>query len=193
MQNFFSNMLPGSSQGGGGPHDDVPWWMRYGAKMLGAVGGGAAMFFGIWCIIGNILTPLCIVAGIWQMLAGFASIVIEAPFCCFCVPGAQDAVGKLDARPLWQKGALYLILSVPPVAMCFGISTLIGSGLIFGVAVLYGMQVMGKKGSREDMVAAASGMMGSKGEPSDGSKSGLTGSIYGQDVEAAKLPSKGNI
>ena len=36
-------------------------------------------------------------------------------------------------------------LSVPPVAMCFGISTLIGSGLIFGVAVLYGMQVMGKK------------------------------------------------
>ena len=40
MQNFFSNMLPGSSQGGGGPHDDVPWWMRYGAKMLGAVGGG---------------------------------------------------------------------------------------------------------------------------------------------------------
>ena len=49
------------------------------------------------------------------------------------------------------------------------------------------------RGSREDMVAAASGMMGSKGEPSDGSKSGLTGSIYGQDVEAAKLPSKGNI
>lgn len=43
------------------------------------------------------------------MLAGFASIVIEAPFCCFCVPGAQDAVGKLDARPLWQKGALYLM------------------------------------------------------------------------------------
>ena len=98
------------------------------------------MFFGIWCIIGNILTPLCIVAGIWQvlqwykffklyaynkdqyttiisdndfsnfqMLAGFASIVIEAPFCCFCVPGAQDAVAKLDGRPLWQKGALYLM------------------------------------------------------------------------------------
>ena len=40
MQNFFSNMMPGSSQGSGGPHDDVPWWMRYGAKMLGAVGGG---------------------------------------------------------------------------------------------------------------------------------------------------------
>ena len=49
------------------------------------------------------------------------------------------------------------------------------------------------RGSREDMVAAASGMVGSKGAPSDGDKSGLTGSIYGQDVEAAKLPSKGNI
>ena len=40
MQNFFSNMMPGSTQGTGGPNDDVPWWMRYGAKMLGCVGGG---------------------------------------------------------------------------------------------------------------------------------------------------------
>ena len=41
MQNFFSNMMPGSSQATGGPNDDVPWWMRYGAKMLGCVGGGS--------------------------------------------------------------------------------------------------------------------------------------------------------
>ena len=33
-------MMPGSTQGTGGPNDDVPWWMRYGAKMLGCVGGG---------------------------------------------------------------------------------------------------------------------------------------------------------
>jgi len=182
-------MMPGSTQGTGGPNDDVPWWMRYGAKMLGCVGGGIAMFMGIWCIIGNVLTPICIVSGIWQMLAGFALIVVEAPFCCFCVPGVQGMAAKLEERPLWQKGALYLIISLPPVIMCFGISTLIGSGLVFGTAVVYGMQVMGKKGSREDMAAAAAGIAGAKGSNPDGMKSGLTGNIYGQDVEAAKVHS----
>ena len=41
MQNFFSNMMPASSQGSGGPNEDVPWYLRYGAKMLGCVGGGS--------------------------------------------------------------------------------------------------------------------------------------------------------
>ena len=40
MQNFFSNMMPSSTQGTGGPNDDVPWYLRYGAKILGCVGGG---------------------------------------------------------------------------------------------------------------------------------------------------------
>lgn len=186
-------MLPASSQGSGGPNEDVPWYLRYGAKMLGCVGGGVSMFMAIWCIIGNILTPLCIVAGIWQMLAGFVSIVIEAPFCCFCVPGVAGMTSKLEERPLWQKAALYLILSVPPIILCFGIPTILGSGLVFGTAIIYGMQVMGKKGSREEMAAAASGVSGVQGSKSDGMKSGLTGNIYGQDVEAARVHSKVNI
>ena len=39
MQNFFSNMMP-NKDATGGPNDDVPWYLRYGAKMLGVVGGG---------------------------------------------------------------------------------------------------------------------------------------------------------
>jgi hypothetical protein len=34
-----------------------------------------AMFFGVWCAIS--IFPTCIVAGIWQIAAGFAMIVIE--------------------------------------------------------------------------------------------------------------------
>jgi hypothetical protein len=33
------------------------------------------MFFGVWCAIS--IFPTCIVAGIWQIAAGFAMIVIE--------------------------------------------------------------------------------------------------------------------
>ena len=40
---------------------------------------------------------------------------------------------------------LFFRLSVPPIIMCFGVSTIIGSGLVFATAVVYGMQVMGKK------------------------------------------------
>ena len=43
------------------------------------------------------------------------------------------------------------------------------------------------------MAAAASGVTGGQGSKSDGMKSGLTGNIYGQDVEAAKVHSKVNI
>jgi len=187
-------MMP-NKEATGGPNDDVPWWMRYGAKILGCVGGGIAIFMGIWCIIGNILTPICIVTGIWQMIAGFALIVVEAPFCCFCLDFVQQFAGKLEGRPLWQKAALYLILSLPPVIMCFGVSTLIGSGLVFATAVVYGMQFMGKKASREDMVSAASGTTGGVGVDNrspDRMSSGLVGNIYGQDIEAAKVHSKVN-
>jgi len=188
-------MMPSSTQGAGGPNDDVPWYLRYGAKILGCVGGGVAMFMGLWCIVTSVITisPICIVAGIWQMLAGFALILVEAPFCCFFVPGVQGMAAKLEERPLWQKGALYLIISLPPVIMCFGLDTFLGSGLVFATAVVYGMQVMGKKGSREDMAAAAAGLSGAKDSNSDGMKSGLTGNIYGQDVEAAKVHTKTRI
>jgi hypothetical protein len=33
------------------------------------------MLFGVWCAIS--IFPMCIVAGIWQIAAGFAMIVIE--------------------------------------------------------------------------------------------------------------------
>lgn len=194
MQAFFSNMMPSSSQATGGPNDDVPWYLRYGAKMLGVVGGGAAIFLGLWAILSGVLTvsPMCIVAGIWQMLAGTALIAIEAPFCCFCLPFVQTFAGNLEGRPLWQKAVLYLILSLPPIIMCFGVTTLLGSGLVFATAAIYGMQVMGKKASRDDMVAAASGATGGQPSKSDGMTSGLTGNIYGQDVEAARVHSKVN-
>ena len=43
------------------------------------------------------------------------------------------------------------------------------------------------------MAAAAAGLSGAKDSNSDGMKSGLTGNIYGQDVEAAKVHTKTRI
>ena len=66
-----------------------------------------AVFFGFWCCIS--LSPLCIVAGIWQICAGLFVITLEAPFCCMFLDFVQKAVAKVDGRPTWQKALVYLV------------------------------------------------------------------------------------
>lgn len=147
-------MFP-SSAAPGAQDDGVPWWMKYAGKAAGILGGLVAMFFGVWCAIS--IFPMCIVAGIWQIAAGFAMITIEAPFCCMFFDFVQQFATLVDSRPPWQKTALYIVLAIPPLALCFGIGTLIGSGAIAATGVLYGMQIVGKKASQADMAAAARG------------------------------------
>ena len=127
MQNFFSNLGPSGGGAEGGPQSDLPWWMRYAGKGAG-IGGGlgkliidsiiyfvivnifffpVAIFFGFWCCI--TFSPLCIVAGIWQICAGLFMITLEAPFCCMFLDFVQQAVAKVDGRPVWQKALVYLV------------------------------------------------------------------------------------
>jgi len=182
MQNFFSNLAP-SSGGGDGADSGGPWYMKYAGKAAGIGGGLVAIFFGFWCCLS--LSPLCIIAGIWQICAGLFVVTLEAPFCCMFLDVVQKAVAKVDGRPTWQKALVYLVLAIPPISMCFSISTLIGSGFIFLAAVIYGMMVLGPKASRDEMAAAAGA--GTTSYPkSESQNSGLVGNIHGQDVEAAK-------
>lgn len=135
------------------PTDGVPWWMKYAFKTAGVISGLVGMLFGILACL--TFTPICIVAGIWQAAAGFIMIVIEAPFCCMFFDFVESFARIVDARPAWQKTALYIVLSLPPVFLCTELSTLLGSGMIFATGVLYGLQVIGTKASAADMAAAA--------------------------------------
>nr|XP_026490469.1 calcium channel flower isoform X2 [Vanessa tameamea] len=100
----------------------------------------------------------CLIAGVWQMLAGFIVIVCEAPCCCFFIDYVQTLSDRIETRPYWNKAALYIGLALPPFFMCFfSVSTWLGSGMIFGTGIIYGMMALGKKGSRDDMAAMAAG------------------------------------
>lgn len=101
------------------------------------------------------LTPLCVVAGIWQMIAAFIVISAEAPCCCMFVEFVQRYSAWVESRAHWQKAVFYVVISLPAIIMCAGMSTIFGSGLIFLCGILYGLMALGKKGSREDMIAAA--------------------------------------
>lgn len=153
MDKVKSTLFPASAGEGG--DDSVPWWMKYAGKAAGIIGGGVAMVFGVLCCI--TFSPMCLVAGIWQIVAGFVVIVIEAPFCCMFLDFVQKFSAFADGRPPWQKSLLYLVLALPPLCVCFQLSTILGSGLIAATAALYGAQMVGKKASQSDMAQAARG------------------------------------
>lgn len=177
--------MPG---GGGstepGPNDDVPWWMKYAGKGAGTVGGIVAVVFGVWCCIS--ISPMCIVAGVFQIAAGLCVILIELPMCSSFIPYLGAFTSMVEARPPWQRALVYLAFSLVPIMLCTGLSTIIGSGLIFVTSVIYGLMTLGRKASREEMSAAAQVNSGKQ----DNMNSGLVGNIHGQDVEAARASTK---
>ncbi|XP_035788990.1 calcium channel flower-like isoform X1 [Anopheles albimanus] len=143
------------------PRDDVPWHLKYGGRAAGIVGGFFAVLFGLYNCIGILLGDVgCLVGGILQILAGFVVLAIEAPCCFIFIDFVQQAAEKADQRPYWNRAALYCLIAIPPVIMCFGLGSLFGCGLIFVTGMLYGMMALGKKASLDSMRAAASASAG---------------------------------
>jgi len=155
MDKVRSTLFPGAGGTDDASADGIPWWMKYLAKTVAILAGLAAMFFGAWCCL--TIFPLCIVAGVWQIAAGFIMIVIEAPFCCMFLDFVASFAEMMERRPPWQKTLLYIVLALPPCFLCLGLSTLLGSGAIAATGVLYATQIVGKKASSADMAAAARG------------------------------------
>ncbi|ELU12821.1 hypothetical protein CAPTEDRAFT_167106 [Capitella teleta] len=138
-----------------GPNNpEATWWCRLFARLVGGIGGSVAIILGVLCCT-NIIHPMCIVAGILQMISGFIVLVFEAPICCTFVEITKPIANFAENRPFFHKAIIFGILSIPPFAMCFGLTTLFGSGLIFATGVLYGLMALGKKADREVMIQNA--------------------------------------
>ncbi|XP_022820507.1 calcium channel flower isoform X1 [Spodoptera litura] len=169
------SMLMARPGGDNAQKDDVPWWMRYAGRGVGTVGGFIAIILGLLNCISIVLLDVgCLIAGIWQMLAGFIVIVCEAPCCCFFIDYVQTLSDKMETRPYWNKAACYVGLSVPPFFMCFiSMSTWFGSGLIFATGIIYGMMALGKKGSIEDMRTSAANLEAGSGQPTSAPRANL--------------------
>ncbi|KAG6452963.1 hypothetical protein O3G_MSEX007918 [Manduca sexta] len=153
-------MLMARPGGENAQKDDVPWWMRYAGRGLGTVGSFIAIILGlINCLSIVVFNVACLIAGIWQMLAGFIVIVCEAPCCCFFIDYVQTISDKMETRPYWNKAVLYVCLALPPFFLCFlSMSTWFGSGMIFGTGIIYGMMALGRKASAEEMRTSAANL-----------------------------------
>ncbi|XP_018564907.1 calcium channel flower [Anoplophora glabripennis] len=136
--------------------DDVPWWLKFGGRGVGTVGGAIAIFLGVWNCTGILGANIdALISGVWQILAGFVVICCEAPCCCMFIDHVQRFSDWIDKRPYWNRALGYVVLAVPPIAIDPSFSIIFGSGLIFTTGILYGMMALGRKASAEDMRQAA--------------------------------------
>ncbi|XP_025208602.1 calcium channel flower isoform X1 [Melanaphis sacchari] len=137
--------------------DEIPWHLKYGSRTLGTFAGVVNLFTGIWNGLGLIfLNTDCLFGGILQLLLGILLIALEAPFLCVFIDYMQKVSDVAENKPYWTRAIVYVGLSLVPMLLCFGPSTLIASALVFCTGLLYGLMSVGKKGSREDMGAIAS-------------------------------------
>uniref|UniRef100_H2YUU1 Calcium channel flower n=1 Tax=Ciona savignyi TaxID=51511 RepID=H2YUU1_CIOSA len=137
--------------------DGVTWWCKILARIVGVV---AAIVCGI-CAITTFLSGtfgfdgLCITSAVVMVLNCFVLLLFEAPICCAFCEITQPISNWVDKRQYWQKGAIYVGLSILPVALCRNIATILGSVCPFAAGVLYGLMSLGKKADRSEMLANA--------------------------------------
>uniref|UniRef100_A0A0N5AUJ3 Calcium channel flower n=1 Tax=Syphacia muris TaxID=451379 RepID=A0A0N5AUJ3_9BILA len=127
-------------------HDETtafPWWVRLLAKALAVFGGFLAVIFAVLGLF--TFNCNCIIATLLQLAFGLLTVALEAPFCCMCVEFIEKIALFSESRKHWHKAVLFCTMGAIPIILCFGISTFVGSGLIFASGVVYGFMALGKK------------------------------------------------
>lgn len=69
-----------------------------------------AILFGIYNCLGIVTINMSsVVAGMWQICAGFLVMCLEAPCCCLFIDHVQVLANKADSRPYWNRAVLYCL------------------------------------------------------------------------------------
>lgn len=138
------------------PKDDIPWYLKYAARILGVVAAFFCILFGLTMCLGIVTIDIKqVLAGIIQMLVGFFVMVVEAPCCCMFIDFVQQVAEKADQRPLWNRAVVYCLIALPPVLLNPGLGSIFACGLVFLTGVAYGMMSLGRKATNEQMRQAA--------------------------------------
>lgn len=104
--------------------------------------------FGIITAI-SILSPMCIPAGICQVVAAVAVLAIEAPSFVSFIRFAQPIGMIFEEKPAWIKLAFYVALAVIPCLFgCLGFFFILAFLCSLATAAIYGVLLVGRKGIR---------------------------------------------
>lgn len=97
----------------------------------------------------SIFSPLCIPAGILQIIAAICVLAIEAPTFVAMIRFAQPISLIFEDRPMWMKAAFYVVLAIIPcLFQCFGVFFLLAFITSLSIAGIYGFIIIGQKGGQ---------------------------------------------
>ncbi|KAI6649280.1 Calcium channel flower-like protein isoform X1 [Oopsacas minuta] len=120
-------------------------------RLWGVISAVLIVICGIVRVIS--ITPLCLVAGLYLILFGLVTFLMEAPIILTFLPTAAPLLGCINKylRP-WVRCIFYIIVLIPPVAMCPTISVILAALLWFVTFSLNAVLVIGAKGKDRNIV-----------------------------------------
>jgi len=130
-------------------NDGQAWWFKWLIKSAAVVLGFIAFILGLVTAIS--LTFRCIIGGAILMASAIIVLALEVPICFSFVEFLRPITAFSENRPHWQKTAIYMAPPILVITLCQGVSAILGSLCIFGVAALYFMLTIGKKASIDEM------------------------------------------
>ena len=148
----------------------------------------AAAVLIVICGIIRLLTfsPTCLAAGIYLIIFGLVTFMIEAPVILTFMPTAAPLLACINRflRP-WVRCVFYILVLIPPIALCRSVSIILAVLLWFVTFSLNAVLVIGAKGkdrrvannNREDL--SMKNVSGSKGRSEDSAT--LIGNLEGGD------------
>jgi len=133
------------------------WWVESWSSQISAALAIALAFFGLITAISP-FSPLCIVAGILQLIAAAIILAVEAPTFVAFLRFAQGVGRFFEGKPNYMKAAVYGVLTIIPLFTgCSGVAFFLGFIASLAIAALFGLLTLGRKASRAEMQFQAGG------------------------------------
>ncbi|XP_022661740.1 calcium channel flower-like [Varroa jacobsoni] len=158
MKNLPREALPNAQEINA--EDSVPWYLRYGARVLATLGGLLSILLGALAVpLGAVtLSGSSLASGIVAAVIGVFVTLVEAPFLCSFLSFAQRPGQLLEKnKSPFFKAILYIVLGLIPLLIAVQFALVLSSGLILLAGVIHAVIGFGRKASREEMTAAATG------------------------------------
>lgn len=103
------------------------------------------IIFGISMSISHIETStVCIIAGIFQIVAGILIFAIEAPKLFEEIESLRAYYEQIGTRQYWVRALFYFLIILIPVILCKSWEAKFAAISVYAVAILYGLIALKK-------------------------------------------------